>query len=127
MSERTLSLYVPNIDSGVNHLIDPRSGIVGVPTVEGHVLIYYEGNRFGYANVRTWADRVLVAAGRCIERYPTVARRVVASESLLHVGSIDYDSKRIFIDNSEALAHWLEVVELGPAFDHEVQFDGVTL
>jgi hypothetical protein len=89
-------VYVPLRGTGAGAVIDTGSGIVGRPSqaapgpTDGPYLdLYYEGNRYGYANVHTWADRVAIAAGRMQESYPTVARMTVAATSVQKVGVFD--------------------------------------
>lgn len=81
-------VYVPILGSPGARLIEPGSGIVG--TIEGNdVTLDYEGGRHA-DNIVTFADRVMHAAGRHAERYPTVARALVPLESAIRVGTYDY-------------------------------------
>jgi hypothetical protein len=86
------------------------------------VTVYYEGNLLGYANVKTYADRAKVAAGRLAARYPTIARSVVSPSALRQVGWFDPENGITLLDDTEAqeaLVSWLgvEVIE-----EKELQF-----
>lgn len=106
-----LTLYVPSSDrSG----IDPGSGVVGVATGDW-ISAYFEGNRFGYANVTTWADRCRIAYERCITCYPTVARRLFRPADLVVVGT--FDGARITLTDGAAAvvaAQWLGTTTVAP-------------
>ena len=83
-----LAVYVPAPASRLPWLVAKKSGIVGSPDAEdpSRIVIDYEGNLYHAANVRTYADRVRIAAGRHQERYPTVARRSVPAKDLVQIG-----------------------------------------
>ena len=122
MTGRTLNVYVPNPDApDVVALqldgIDPKSAIVGADPEElgrgeaDRVLIYFEGNRYGASNVKTFADRAMLAGGRCVERYPTTAMRAVLAEALVKVGTLYLDHKRVEVEDGLSLtrlAEWLD-------------------
>jgi hypothetical protein len=105
MHER-LAVYVPDPDAPaeaartVAH-IDRGSGIVGTPVQpddpESPVLLHYEGNRFNYANVHTFADRVMIAAGRHRENAPTIATCLARPDALIQVGWYHQDEGRVEI------------------------------
>lgn len=92
------------------------SGIVGSP-VEGFDrqmrMIDYEGNLYGSQNVVTFADRCAIAAGRHLERYPTVARMVVHRNRLVEIGEFDPEFGQVELIEDprarELLADWLGV------------------
>jgi hypothetical protein len=73
-------------------VIDRGSGVVGTTGAAGRYTLDYEGNRFGASNVVTFADRVSVAAGRHLEKYPTVARASVPLDEVLRVGTFDTET-----------------------------------
>ena len=101
-----LTVYVPSVDGPLDALIDRGSGIVGSPDASpDHVRIDFEGNRYGAANIITFADKVAHAAGRHETHYPTVARAFVPREHLIAVGQFDGD--RVEVGDSEALTDWL--------------------
>ena len=106
-----LAIYVPAPGSpGCTGIIE-GSGIVGTPAAEDRVLIDYEGARYDQVNMVTWADRLVHAAGRHTQRYPTVARRVVRASELLEVGQFDPDECRAYLDgeHNDALVAWLGI------------------
>lgn len=96
-------------------VIDPGSGVVTDPTfdrlpdlvseddpfagvtaafdgrIKPYLLVYYEGNRYDAENLRLYEQRVLCAAGRCVERYPTMARGVFPREDFEVIGTVTYD------------------------------------
>jgi hypothetical protein len=85
-------LYIPDSSASPELrrkvvMIDPRSAIVGEPSPCGEeLLVYFEGNRYRAANIRTFADRAMIAAGRLSERYPTIAQASVPAGALVQVG-----------------------------------------
>lgn len=96
-----VDVYLP-IDQAVHDHIDRGSGIVGTPD-GARVVIDYEGNRYGASNIVTFADRVMIAAGRHESGYPTIARMSVEPESLIRVGT--YDGARHVALESDYLDH----------------------
>lgn len=109
-------LFVPNGDTLQGIL--PGSAIVGsrardylatdgVLLGADDVVIDYEGARYKQTTMRTLADKATHAAGRHMEHYPTVARRVVSRQLLIRVGTFYLREERIEVEDSEALAGWL--------------------
>jgi hypothetical protein len=95
-------------------LVAAGSAIVG--PAEGseadQVTVYYEGNLYGAANVKTYADRARLAAGRLAASYPTIARAVVPRPALLQVGWFDPENGITLLNDAQgkaALASWLGV------------------
>jgi hypothetical protein len=95
-----LRIYVP-AELGCE-LIDHGSGIVSATSDENigilrvhdrvhidHVIVYFEGNRYGAMNLRRWVDRVSCAADRLLTKYPTVAVACLDRTTLLEVGTLD--------------------------------------
>ena len=120
-----IQVYVPDPDAPAHVAlsvagIDRGSGIVGTRTHQWHgapddgcddLIIHYEGNRFGYANVHTFADRVRIAAARHIEHYPTIAMQAAPCRALVAVGSFYPEHGRVEITDARglvALAKWLD-------------------
>ena len=68
-------VVVPREGSGPDAQIDRASGIVAQRQGD-HVVVYYEGNRYGADNLKAYADRVKNAAGRLFKRYPTIAKSI---------------------------------------------------
>lgn len=112
--ETPVAVYVPAEDSHLG--IDPASGIVGrlVPDAHGagedRALIYYEGNRFGYSNVVTFADRCNIAHGRYVESAPTIAQAFPQAGEVYEVGTFYRQHGRVEVSDGLALtrlARWL--------------------
>lgn len=122
MFER-IPVFIPAEGAAWISLVDARSGIVGSPAPEwfdydddiGKHVIDFEGNRYGAANMVTYADRVHHAYGRHTEHYPTVARLVVSDESLEQVGWFYVAERRIEVEDGLALTHLCRWLELGHA------------
>jgi hypothetical protein len=114
----TVAVYIPMPE--LVDLILPKSGVVGSPVGDKsgpfgeQVVIDYEGNRYGAVNMKTWADRVRIAAGRHERRYPTVARAVVPAEQVFVVGRF-YELEagpELVLDDAEsgdAVCFWLGI------------------
>ena len=107
------AVFVPREDSSIAEIIDRGSGIVGVPYGEDRILLYFEGNRYGAANMVTFADRVLHAAGRLAHDAPTGALATVPEREVQQVGMYDPETGTVRLDDEESLAQWLgsETVE----------------
>jgi hypothetical protein len=60
-------IYVPREGSRALADVNAGSAIVGFPTKTDPMLVhvYYEGNRYGSDDLRRFADRAKLAAGRC--------------------------------------------------------------
>jgi hypothetical protein len=100
-----LNVYVPARPSHLNGVIRPGSGIVGAADPEtGRVVIDYEGNLHGAANLTTWEACVRHAAGSHRVRYPTVARTMVAEAELVKVGELDGDE--ILVTDKDLVDEW---------------------
>lgn len=116
-------VYVPTVET----VILRGSGIVGRldSLVDGDpLLLYFEGNKFGDpGNFVTFADRCLHAAGRMIQRYPTIARGTWLQSEMLFIGYFDYERGRVTLEgmgSKVALARWLDLpYESVPA--HELE------
>lgn len=89
---RTLTIYIPKPGSAIERQLAPGSGIVGEPHPSG-VLLHYEGNLYGAANLQRYEERLKHAAGRLVGRYPTVAMMLLpaaeAADALVAVGEYD--------------------------------------
>lgn len=102
-----LTIYVPA--AGTHLGIDPKSAIVGREPEDGRIKVYFEGNRFGAENMRRFTDRLMHAAGRLVQRYPTIAYGWYPEKALVAVGTYDAANWRITaIHNADALQQWLE-------------------
>lgn len=112
-----LTVYLPA--DPAESIIAAGSGIVGTPAHEfmpmlpegDRLTIDYEGDLFGAANIVTYADRVLHAAGRHAAKYPTTARTTLSVEDLTAVGT--FDGERVTIKRAAypAVAEWIDVPE----------------
>ena len=111
-----LSIYVPKPGTFAAKTILPKSGIVGTIQEDGRIRIDYEGNKYGSANVKNFADRVLHAAGRHTygdKGYPTVARMWVDQQDVIEVGCWDGCYVRVLGDEAiRMLERWLDVTDL---------------
>lgn len=101
-----LDVFVPA--DGWRLGIRDASGVVGRVTDGERTTIDYEGNLYGASNIVTFCDRVMIAAGRHIERSPTIARAYVVPDALIRVGS--YDGETVELDHPsmrEVVCRWL--------------------
>lgn len=106
-----LEVLVPKPGTPAALTIDSGSGIVTDATkIAERIEVYFEGNRFGAVNLRTFEERVKQAAGRLQQRYPTIARGFYAPSEFESVGtytfSDDWKETRLAITNQEALDAW---------------------
>lgn len=108
-SSTELVVYVPASPQMAAQLgIAAGSGIVGSPVSPGgRVMVDFEGNLYGAANIVTFADRVRHAADRHATGYPTVARRFVPAESLTAIGSYHAGRVELHDDGEQQLMSWL--------------------
>lgn len=97
------TVYVPR-GPGV---VDRGSGIVGRLGPDGRLTVYFEGNRYGAANIVTWADRVAVAQDRLTQQYPTVARSTVPLAAMCAVGRFDGTRITVHPGAETIVARWL--------------------
>lgn len=85
-----IGIYIPLPGSTTEAMIHPRSAIVAkVEEGADTAFCYFEGNVYGAQNLRTFHDRLVVAAGRMTSDYPTTARALVPVGDLIHVASYD--------------------------------------
>jgi hypothetical protein len=113
---KSLDVFVPKHGSRLRQQLTPGCAIVssadlvaaGNPTRwwNGNVLIDLEDNRYHFVNVQNYADKVLIAAGRHVTQYPTVARMLVERADLIWVGTYDYESHTLVITNEHELKDW---------------------
>lgn len=87
-----------------------KSAIVYAPDSDG--IIYYEGNKYGASNLTRFTERLDVAAGRAIEKYPTVAKvKIERPHEFTVVGEWDTDTKKLTIfepEKGRLLDVWLD-------------------
>lgn len=108
-----ITVYVPNPDSTRLIGVDPKSGIIGRPALhdDSLLLVYYEGNRYGFSNVITFADRCMIAAERMTQDAPTIAKSLVPCDAVIRVGSYLPEYRRVELDDGASvtrLAAWLQ-------------------
>lgn len=104
---KILTVYVPTTDSSLRRTLLPGSALVGSPN--GHrCLVDFEGNRYGSQNLRTYQQRLLHAAGRHVERYPTVARAFVQRSELIEIGTYDVYQRTLTVTDPTELRGWTD-------------------
>jgi len=112
----------PTVDGFIARTVAPRSAIVGQPELPARgelLVVYYEGNLHGAANIVTFADRAMVAYHRMAERYPTVAKMAVAPREVTQAATLlpEHGMVEPTLDPTlrAALARWIgvEAAELG--------------
>ena len=88
-----MDVLIPKPNSSKRKLIKAGSGIVATNRPDGSTDIYFEGNLYGAENLRSYWGRLLCAAGRLSQKYPTVARLVDKDwgENFDRIGVFDYD------------------------------------
>jgi hypothetical protein len=114
MSRELIQILVPRPGTLADAVIANGSGVVAVPAEEdpGKLRVYYEGNLYNAANMRTWADRVRHAAERLTAAAPVIATGVSEPDEFLEVGSFAAPEGVVLANNEEArsaLARWLGV------------------
>jgi len=118
----TIPVYVPA--PGHQTFIDAGSGVVATEAPGGGLLrADYEGNRYGAINMVTYADRVNHAAGRAADSYPTSARSVLPSDTLVRVGTWDDKTGRVHLDGVAARAAVRAWLGLGDTAEGNVTLD----
>ena len=89
-------VLVPKTDEGAQNFKE-GSAIVAEEKKD-YYLLHYEGNVYDACNMRTFAGKLICAAGRKAENYPTSAILGVPKENLdrdyLIAGEFDYDQCR---------------------------------
>jgi hypothetical protein len=98
--------------SGVMASMLPGSAIVGPFTIEvGRIMIDYEGNKYGAANLRRYVERVYHAWDRQTSQYPTLARAWVMGHELVRIADFDPRSKTVIVHplDERRLCEWLGV------------------
>jgi hypothetical protein len=86
---RRLYFFVP---LGAPEGMDPGSAIVsmdGDAQPGDLITVDFESNRHGYANLGTYREKLLAAASRHVDRYPTRARAQILRSALAPVGFCD--------------------------------------
>lgn len=108
LSSAVFDVWVPRPSTALG--IDPRSAIVSSVAQDGqtHRVCDLEGNRLGADNLQSFPQRLLHAAGRAAQRYPTMGRAQFELTDLTHVGQFDLRLRRLIaITDHDALANYL--------------------
>lgn len=112
-----LGIYVPDPTNWrAAATVEPRSGIVGLPTGVGgeYISVYYEGwvngpMQYAERDARgLWEAGIQHAAGRMVVDYPTIARAHLPSNSLTRIGIYRPKSGEIELTDEARLNEWLE-------------------
>lgn len=99
-----LNVYVPYAESWTGRRIAPGSAVVGLPTGDTSVLIYFEGAVY---HEMTFDEKLLHAADRMVTRYPTVAMMLSNEFELTPVGTYDVATNTLTVTNAKLLDEWL--------------------
>lgn len=106
-TEAAYDLYVPRSDEQVAR----GTPLVARAPQEGWIHAHYE-EPANYANIKTFADRIVHAAGRLHDRYPTSKMQGFRVEDVIHVGKVGHRAGRswviVEITNLNALMQWDE-------------------
>ncbi len=117
--EPDLPAYVPAPGSSAESRVLPGSAITGTPAPDaGMILCDFEGNRYASPGLASYAQRMLHAAGRHTERYPTVARALLPAAELEQIGWYDPNTRQVVLDGPQErarLAQWLGVPDVSDA------------
>ena len=107
----TIDILVLRPGSSLARMILPASAIVGSVAGDGRYVIDFEGNLTGMDNMRTYAQRLLHAAGRHSTRYPTIARESLSFDEAIRQTAVvgHYDATRFVVQrvtDPDALSVW---------------------
>jgi hypothetical protein len=100
-----LTIFVPKAGSAAGHMVIPGSAIVATPKreIDGRAVCYYEGGR----HIETYFEKLKIAAGRLMTRYPTIALAAFDLKELVQVGTYDGDRYVVTeITNAATLQEW---------------------
>lgn len=121
-----IAVYIPNPDADGHRLalIDPGTALVGSPATawfqrrdescdvdgRGLILDYHAADRA--VNIKTFCDRVMVAAERHRDHAPTHKRLLLADpEAVMHVGTYHFEFREVAVEASGLalirLARWV--------------------
>jgi hypothetical protein len=110
-----LKVYIPNPGSIFAEMIAPKSGIVAKAAPEakfvetGRIHIYYEGNLHRAVNLVEFYDRVVCAAGRLSQSYPTIAQQFTPADQLIAVAEFDAANNAFTtVYDADALTGWAD-------------------
>lgn len=97
------AIYVPRLNA--LPYVKDGSAIISTESAGPSMTIDYEGGM--YHGTLSFADKVAIAHGRHSERYPTIARAVVADLDLIRVGTFDTTYGRVSVTDAPNLTLWL--------------------
>ena len=112
---KTVTVLVPKAGTPAALRIDAGSGIVANlehPNGKGGgcIEVYYEGNSSDAEHLREFKARVLHAAGRLEQRYPTLKRGLFDLSDFVPVGLFswtnDWGHTRLDLTNQELVERW---------------------
>ncbi len=69
------------------------------------VTLYFESNRHNFDNVNSFEDQAVIAYGRMVESYPTIARAMGNTDEFVAVGTVSYQG--IDLDRNVDFDAWL--------------------
>lgn len=106
-----LQVYVPVHPDRLSLILKGSAIVSDGQLRDGQLLVYFEGNLYGAVNLQRFEDKMLQAAGRLVQKYPTVARCLMPVDQLMEVGTYDYPNQRFQAkpDTLSALNQWLEM------------------
>lgn len=109
----SLYLPVPTENNIVGRTAKVGSAIVGSPSGNGSLVLDYEGSLHGAVNLKRFADRAAVAAGRHASRYATVARMTALESEVIEVGWYDDETGEVTAlePSIDALLTWVGCTE----------------
>lgn len=115
----TLTVYVPEHNSVERRLLANGCAIVGGylgdVKATARIVVDLEDNRYGDRDRRprysweAYLDCVKRAAGRHVERYPTVARAALPATELIDIGTYNPETGELDIYNPAELEAWADV------------------
>jgi hypothetical protein len=118
---KTATVYVPREGTVAARVILPGSGIVGNPISTQNLLVFFEGNKYGVADLDKFEARVRRAYDSSFywkanfkkqqPRAATTARMATAVVGMIPVGTFDGEVLRVY--NEELLNAWVSQYEGG--------------
>jgi hypothetical protein len=98
-----VGVYIPR--SGTLSMIKPKSAICGTQNND-RLVLDFEGNTLNITNLASYTQRLISAAGRHAERYPTIARINAESIDYVLVGEYDTTTSLLSVFDADALEVW---------------------
>lgn len=112
MEHQTANIVVPvNLDNAFGIKQNSAILVTQKPNQDGFHTMYYEGNLHGAVNLETFEEKLMVAAGRMRDNYPTIARECPSVELVdkmfIKVGEYDMSNWTPSISEPTLLNAWL--------------------